>query len=112
MKVSEMVAGNACLVSYKNKIVRAEFMEAPINDKVKVCFVDYGTMNFVGIAECYRIKKYFSSIPKRCFPGALDLIEPIESSDKELKIIQRFCKMVRDKPLVGFVTKVDVKVRA
>lgn len=107
----EMVAGNACAVSHENKWLRAELIDKPVNSKIKVCFVDYGTIDVVDITQCRLINKYFSSIPRLCFPGALEFIEPFESVDKELKLVQHFCEMVRNKSLVGLVETVDHTVR-
>ncbi|KAG4070966.1 hypothetical protein HA402_001403 [Bradysia odoriphaga] len=109
MKPYEMVPGNACLVAHKEKVLRAEFLEKPVNGKVIVCFVDYGTVDVVHISQCHRINKYFALIPKLCFPGALELGLMISGRESESALIQRFCKMVVDKPLCGYVTRVDRK---
>lgn len=110
MRSFEMVAQNSCLVTYKQRVLRAEFLDVPVKGKVKVCFVDYGTVDMVDISQCRRMNKYFSLIPKLCFPGALEL-DPIKSGFiKESVLVQRFCKMVRNKPLCGYVTQVDGKV--
>lgn len=106
-----MIAGKHCVVFYKNKWLRAEFVEKPMANKVKVCFVDYGTIDIVATSQCRLIKKYFSTIPKRCFSGALEFIKPIENRDVELRLVHRFNELVRDKQLIGFVKKVDHKVK-
>ncbi|XP_037049369.1 uncharacterized protein LOC119083690 [Bradysia coprophila] len=109
MKSFEMVPGIACLVAHKEKVLRAEFLEKPVNGKVTVCFVDYGTVDVVHISQCHRINKYFALIPKLCFPGALELGLMPSGRESESALIQRFCKMVEDKPLCGYVTRVDRK---
>lgn len=105
-----MIPGNACAVSYKNKWFRAEMLEAPANDKIKVCFVDYGTIDDVGIAQCYYLSKDFTSIPKLCYPGTLECIDKTENPFIASKLVRHFSKMVQNKPLAGVVTKVDYKV--
>lgn len=110
MKESEMIVGNACVAFYKNKWLRAEFLDKPIDKTIRVCFVDYGTIDVVQISKCRQISEYFSSIPKFCFPGVLDFMKKIENPDKELSLVRRFCEMVRNKPLIGYVNEVDYNV--
>lgn len=111
MNTSEMIVGSACLVSYRDKVLRAEFMEEPENDKVKVCLVDYGTFAVVDVTVCRRIYKYFTTIPKRCYPGALILIQPTGNEEKDRIVVQRFCEIVRGKLLWGYVSELDHAVR-
>lgn len=106
-----MIAGNVCAVSYENNWLRAEFLEAPVNDQIKVCFVDYGTIDEVGIEQCHHMSEDFSSIPRLCYPGSLEFIAPIDNPFTEMELVLNFRKMVRHKPLAGHVTKVDYKVR-
>lgn len=110
MNKTEMIEGNACAALYKNKWMRAEFIERPVDDKVKVCFVDFGTIDVINVSQCRYLKHIFSSIPKICYPGALEFIQPIKNQEIEQKLVQSFCKMVQDKPLVGFVINVDYEV--
>lgn len=105
-----MIVGNACIVCHNDKWLRAEFIEKPVNDTIKVCFVDYGTIDVVSTSQCHYISKYFSAIPKCCYPGALESIDPIDNSDIELALVQSFCELIRNKPLAGLVTEVDRKV--
>lgn len=111
MLASEMIAGNACLVSYNDKVLRAEFKVKPLNREMRICLVDYGTTVVVDISQCRRINKYFAAIPKRCFPGALELIEPNIDNDDGSTLVERFCEMVQNRPLCGYVSKVDRAVR-
>lgn len=106
-----MVVGNACVVFCTHKWMRAQFVETPLNDKVKVYFVDYGTISVVNVSQCRFISKYFSTIPKLAYCGALEFIDPFENHSIELELVDKFCKLGRCKPLVGFVTKVDYNVR-
>lgn len=111
MNKSDMIVGDACVVFYVDKWLRAEFIKQPLNDTVKVCLVDFGTIVIVKVSLCRYILNYFCSMPKRCYVGALEFIDPINNRDMELKLVQNFCTMANDKPLVGMVIKVDLKVR-
>lgn len=105
-----MIVGGACVVFHKRKWLRAEFIERPVNGEIKVCFVDYGTIDVVATSECLYINHHFSSIPKWCYAGALEFIEPIDDRNIEVKLTHHFCNMVKNKPLVGFMKTVDQEV--
>lgn len=110
MRSFEIVVGNCCLVTHEKKVLRAEFVSEPIGDKVKVRFVDYGTVDMVNISDCRRMDRYFAAIPRMCFAGALELAPTKSWVAKESMLVDRFRKMVRNKPLCGYVTQVDRKV--
>lgn len=104
---SQLQIGNVCAAFFCDKWMRAEVLGEPIDDLVKLLFVDFGTIANVSIQNCRWLLAQFCELPRFSHRGALAFLEPIDNYKIEKAITKTFCKMVRDKSMMGVILKID-----
>lgn len=108
--VRTFIPGNYCVVLYKGNWLRAEIIKKTTDDMVKVYFVDFGTIDVVPMSQCREMFTNVFKIPKQCYCGSLEFVEPIANREIEREVTGSFCEMVRNVPLVGVIMKVNQTV--
>ena len=104
-----MRTGYACAAMYQNIWHRGEIQEKPKDEKVKIYFVDYGTIDDIPITDVRYLLANFCHTPKLCHRGTLDFVKPIRYSwNNEATFF--FINLVRNKKLIGGVSEIDGKV--
>lgn len=97
-----------CAVFYPNKWCRAEVITPPDDSyRLKLLFVDYGTIEYVSVETLHYISKDLCKIPRLCHRGALAFINPCVNYEIEQKIVKTFCELVADIPLVAVFSHID-----
>lgn len=102
--------GYACAAMYEKIWHRAEIIEEPKRESVKVFFVDYGTIGEVAIKDLRYLLDTFCSIPKLCYRGTLDFVKPINCR-WDTEATSFFISLIEDVKLVAGVSEIDCKVR-
>lgn len=109
IKKSHIQKGYACAALYENIWHRAEILEKPQRETVKVFFVDYGTIDRVAITDIRYLLDTFSIIPKLCHRGTLDFVKPINHR-WDNNATSFFLSLIQDRKLVTGVSEIDSKV--
>ncbi|XP_037047610.1 uncharacterized protein LOC119082251 [Bradysia coprophila] len=102
---SEIQIGHVCAAFYANKWSRAEILSHD-DDRLKLLFVDYGTIDYVSIEDTRYLYADVCEIPRLCHRGALAFLEPLRNNQLEQKIIKIFCEMVADRSLIAVFSSV------
>ncbi|XP_037916613.1 tudor domain-containing protein 5-like isoform X2 [Hermetia illucens] len=100
--------GQVCCALFTGMWHRAQILEVPDVNKVKVFFVDYGTVSSVQLSEVKYLLSEFSSLPSQALRGSLAHIRPVQhrwSRDATFT----FLDMVSDLLLYAKATEVDYK---
>lgn len=96
--------------------MRAEIISRPDeDDRLKLFFVDCGTIADVSVEDIRHLDTEYCQIPRLSHRGALESIEPLENYKMERKMINMFCKMVDDSSpmaIVGDIVEVSVSYKA
>lgn len=109
IKKEHMRKGYACAAIYQNIWHRGEIQGTPKDEKVKIFFVDYGTVDEIPITDVRYLWDSFCRTPKLCHRGTLDFVKPIRYSwNNETTFF--FINLVKNKKLIGGVSEIDCKV--
>lgn len=109
IKKEHMRKGYACAAMFQNIWHRGEIQEKPKDEKVKIRFVDYGTIDAIPITDVRYLLNSFCHTPKLCHRGTLDFVKPLHYSwSNEATFF--FINLVRNKKLIGGVSEIDGKV--
>lgn len=111
IKKVHIAKGYACAAKYGQIWHRAEILEQPKGETVKVFFVDYGTIDQVSVNDVRYLIDSFAAIPKLCLRGTLDFIKP-RNSRWVAEDTNFFKSLIEDAKLVTGVSEVDCKVIA
>jgi hypothetical protein len=101
------VVGLPCAVFLYNQWNRGEIISEPVDGKIRVYFVDYGTNSLLDASHLKYLFREFAELPRQALRGCLDGIQPAKNSfNYELESTARFYDLVQDKVLWVKVVKI------
>ncbi|KAJ6637547.1 Tudor and KH domain-containing protein like [Pseudolycoriella hygida] len=106
IKVKHMKKGFACAAIYDNVWHRGEIQAEPIDELVKIFFVDFGTTENIKVEDVCYLLKSFCFTPKLCHRGTLDFVKPL-TYRWGLEERYRFIEFVGDRKLVAGITEIN-----
>lgn len=109
IKTQHIKSGYACAALYDNIWHRGEVQGLPKDGKVKIFFVDYGTVDQVAICDVRYLLDSFCFAPKFCHRGTLDFVQPL-SYRWHIDATLFFIGLVENKKLFAGVSEIDIKV--
>lgn len=109
LKTTNMAKGQVCAALYMDLWHRGEIVSDNNETQANILFVDYGTIDYVKVADLRYLRRDFANFPGQAYRGSLSFIRPIalrwsfDSTDCLLN-------MVINKVLHAKVTNIDDKV--
>ncbi|XP_061402639.1 tudor domain-containing protein 5 [Musca vetustissima] len=98
--------GQFCAAAFNEMWHRAEIVAAPVNNKIKVSFIDYGTVCDVDICDIKYLGQCFSQLPAQALRGSLSNIKPRGLHWSHEATIH-FLSLVSEKMLYAKITEID-----
>ncbi|XP_055376542.1 uncharacterized protein LOC129608828 [Condylostylus longicornis] len=78
MHLSNMNPNQLCVALYNKYWHRAKILQVPVENFVKVYFVDYGTIDNIHISSLKYIHKDFVNIPSQAYRGCFAFLNPAD----------------------------------
>lgn len=94
--------GMRIVIYFLDQWDRAEVMSEvnPSSGKVRLFFIDYGTMESLHFSRCRLLLEEYASIPRKSFRGALYGVKPVGDSRLwNLHVTTKFINSIRNKVL-------------
>ncbi|XP_019895643.1 tudor domain-containing protein 5 isoform X2 [Musca domestica] len=98
--------GQICAAAFNEMWHRGEIVAAPVSDKVKVSFLDYGTVSDVDVCDVKYLCTSFSQLPAQALRGCLSNIKP-RGLHWSHDATMYFLSLVSEKMLYAKITEID-----
>ncbi|XP_026462152.1 bromodomain-containing protein DDB_G0270170-like isoform X2 [Ctenocephalides felis] len=108
LKINNLQKNMYCAASYANSWQRAYIVDVEETTKVKLYFIDYGSLIVADTSTIRYLSKDFQSLPKQVIRGRLDFIIPTNNSTHwDLFVCRFFFKLIEERRLLCLTTEID-----
>ncbi|XP_073846467.1 tejas isoform X2 [Musca autumnalis] len=98
--------GQVCAAAFNEMWHRAEIVAPPVKNKIKVSFIDYGTVSDVDICDVKYLGTCFSQLPAQALRGCLSNIKP-RGLHWSHEATMHFLSLVSERMLYAKITEID-----